>query len=254
MHPAARVWPEKGKGGGWKGGKASCPGTPIRSVQDREKGGGWRFRIQRHLPMQVVQWTKSPSAGRFTIQLIDQCVQSKSVPSFIGGPLVNHHHHPPPHHTASRKSPPLPRRRRGASKKQKPSPPSPSRRFTGRAPCFVSRIRRPSSSSPSPPPPHLLSSLAAEVSSLFLGPACAVVPVYPTGRRDSLARRGRHSAMVCVCRCFPAGSHGDCRLYMCFGRDDGERVGYAILPAVVCMQTTWTVRSVDVARMGEYDF
>lgn len=105
-----------------------------------------------------------------------------------------------------------------------------------------------------PPSPHLLSSLAAEVSSLFLGPACAVVPVYPTGRRDSLARRGRHSAMVCVCRCFPAGSHGDCRLYMCFGRDDGERVGYAILAAVVCMQTTWTVRSVDVARMGEYDF
>lgn len=70
------------------------------------EGGGGDFRIQRHLPMQVVQWTKSPSAGRFTIQLIDQCVQSKSVPSFIGGPLVNHHHHPPPHHTTSR-NPPL---------------------------------------------------------------------------------------------------------------------------------------------------
>lgn len=38
MHPAAQVWPEKGKGGGWKGGKASCSGTPIRSVQDRGKG------------------------------------------------------------------------------------------------------------------------------------------------------------------------------------------------------------------------
>lgn len=63
---------------------------------------------------------------------------------------------PPPPTTPSHsqsKSAPLPSRRRGASKKQKPSPPSPSRRFTGRAPCFVSRIRRPSSSSPSPPPP-----------------------------------------------------------------------------------------------------
>jgi hypothetical protein len=53
-----------GKGGGWKGGKASCSGTPIRSVQDRGKGGDGDFKIQRHLPMQVVQWTKSPSAGR----------------------------------------------------------------------------------------------------------------------------------------------------------------------------------------------
>lgn len=173
--------------------------------------------------------------------------------------VVNHHHHHH-HHSVTQpvEIPPLARTRdwRGASKKQKPSSSSPSRRFTGRAPCFVSRIRRPSSSSPSPPPPPPSPHGCCGFKYVpWTECVCAVVPVYPTG--GTRAQRGRHSAMVCVCRCFPAGSHGDSTVHVgsrCFGRDDGEQVGYAILPAVVCMQTAWTVRSVVVARMGEDDF
>lgn len=60
------------RGEGGKGGKASCSGTPIRSVQDRGKGG---MEISESNVTSrcksCVQWAKPPSAGRSTMQLID---------------------------------------------------------------------------------------------------------------------------------------------------------------------------------------
>lgn len=153
--------------------------------------------------------------------------------------------------------PPLPRRlqRRIEETKKNPLPPppavgSPAARLASFQE-FAVRLPR----HLLPPSPHLLSSLAAEVSSLFLGPSeCVPSCVRLPCRRDSLARRARAPFRDGVCLPVLSGrlvrrpsTVSTCALVVMMGSEVG---GDAILPAVVCMQTTWTVRPVGSSRDG----
>lgn len=62
MHPAAQVWPEKG--GGWKGGKSIVLRHTNQKRSGSGEGGDGDFRIQRHLPMQVVRAVGKTAVGR----------------------------------------------------------------------------------------------------------------------------------------------------------------------------------------------
>lgn len=195
-----------------------------------------------------VQWAKPPSAGRSTMQLIDGsrfCCRWRLSTTTT------------PSHSQS-KSPLSQGRETGEAHRRNKSPLPPLPAVGSPAARLASfqefAVRLLHHLLPPLPPPSPLGCCGFKYVP-WTECVCAVVPVYPTG--GTRAQRGRHSAMVCVCRCFPAGSHGDSTVHVglrCFGRDDGEQVGYAILPAVVCMQTAWTVRSLVVARMGEDDF